>query len=84
MFLIIFGLLGFGIGCWLRMTRVGYIVLALTAIAFPTVQIGYVFQNRAVATMLPTVFGLILTSSMLLGALLRWCVDSAGSKFRGH
>jgi hypothetical protein len=84
MFLLVFGLLGFGIGYWLGMSRVGYIVLALTASAFPAVQIAYVLNNRAAATMLPLVIGLILTICMLVGALVRRYVDSAGFNFRGN
>ena len=73
MFLVIFVIVGFGIGYWLEMTRAGYLVMALTAISFFAGQILHVLttSNRAGLTVLPIVIGLVLSTFMLIGALAR-------------
>jgi hypothetical protein len=73
MFLVIFVVVGFGIGYWLEMTRAGFLVMALTAIGFFAGQILHVLMasNRAELTVLPIVIGLILLTFMLIGALAR-------------
>ena len=73
MFLVIFVIVGFGIGWWLEMTRAGYLVMALTSIGFFAGEIVHVLttSNRAGVTVLPIVIGLILSTFMLIGALAR-------------
>jgi hypothetical protein len=72
-FLVLFAAVGFWVGFWLEMTRSGYLVMALTAAAFFGGEIIHILTttNRASLTMLPLVLGLLLTTFMLAGALVR-------------
>jgi hypothetical protein len=76
MFLVLFAVVGFSVGFWLEMTRSGYIAMALTTVGFFAGEIIHVLTttNRASLTMLPLVIGLLLTTFMLAGALVRLAV----------
>lgn len=81
MFLAITTVIGFGLGFWLEMSRAGYLIIALTAVAFFAGEIIHVRaaqkrgsvgeEKRVIITMLPLVIGLILVVFMLLGAMTR-------------
>ena len=68
----IFVVVGFAIGYWLEMSRAGYLVMALTSVGFFAGEIVHVLttSNRAALTVLPIVIGLILSTFMLIGALI--------------
>jgi hypothetical protein len=76
MFLVLFAAVGFAVGFWLEMTRRGYVAMALTAVGFFAGEIVHVLTttNRASLTMLPLVIGLLMTTFMLAGALVRLVV----------
>jgi hypothetical protein len=82
MFLVLFAAVGFLVGYRLEMTRSGYLVMALTAAAFFGGEIVHILTatNRASLTMLPLVIGLLLTTFMLAGALVRLVVGRFSGK----
>jgi hypothetical protein len=82
MFLVLFAAVGFSVGFWLQMTRSGYLAMSLTAVAFLGGEIVHVLTttNRASLTLLPLVIGLLLTTFMLAGALVRLVVGSLQAK----
>ena len=73
MVLVLFAVIGFFVGYRLKMSRAGYVTMALTAVGFSTGQIIHlsVARSREAMTMLPLVVGLVVVLFMLLGASLR-------------
>jgi anaerobic C4-dicarboxylate transporter len=81
MALLVFAVLGFGLGRWLGMGRAGYVALAASAIGSVVVQISLLLatDDHSWMTMLPMVIGATVVAGMLLGALLRRTPQSSAN-----
>ena len=78
MVLVLFAVVGFSVGYWLEMSRAGYVTMSLTAVAFSAGQIALLLltSRRDLVTILPLIIGLLLTSFMLFGSLVRFAFGS--------
>jgi hypothetical protein len=76
MVLVLFAVIGFGVGCWLEMSRSGYATMALTSIGFSVGQFVEfsLAQTRSAIRLLPLEVGLVLVVFMFLGALARLAI----------
>ena len=73
MALLLFAVIGFLVGYRLEMSRLGYVTMALTAVATAIGQILLLFttQDREAMTLLPLLGGALLVLFMLMGAITR-------------
>ena len=80
MVLVLFAVLGFGLGYRLGTTRRGFVTMAATAVGSAVLQIGHLLttSERSWMTMLPMVIGAVVVASMLFGALVQRAAPDAG------